>query len=125
MQNRFAALLDPLALTLDDGFVFVEKQACFEVLAFRAALDGFSARKGRIVAGEAYDQIVLHGDEESRAARIALPASASAQLIVDPAAFVAVHADYVKTAKFGHARAKLDIDAAARHIRRDRHRAAF
>ena len=59
-------------------------------------------------------------DEELRAARIALPAGAAAQLVVDPPALVPVRADHVQTAELRDAWPELDVDAAAGHVRGDR-----
>ena len=54
---------------------------------------------------------------------IALAARAAAQLMVDAPALVAVRSDHVQPAAVGHAVAQPDVDAAARHVRGDRHRA--
>ena len=73
------------------------------------------------VAGEQAHEIVLPGEVEARLAGIALTAGAAAQLVVDPAGLVALGAEHVEAAELAHRVVDLDVDAAARHVRRDRH----
>ena len=51
------------------------------------------------LAAEDAQQVVLQGQIESRAARIALAAGASSQLIIDAAGFVPLRADDVQAAQ--------------------------
>src|SRR5581483_7143889 len=60
-----------------------------------------------------------------RAAGVALAAGTTAKLVVDAARLVALGAEHVQAADLAHAFAELDVDAAARHVRRDRHRAGL
>ena len=70
-------------------------------------------------------QIVLERDEEFRAAGVALAGTAAAQLAVDAAGFVALRAEHEEAAELAHALAELDVGAAPRHVRGDRHGAAL
>src|SRR6516164_3116915 len=54
------------------------------------------------VRGEAGDQLVLHADEEHRAAGIALPAGPPAELVVHAGALVPACADDVEAAQLRH-----------------------
>ena len=55
-------------------------------------------RPGDAVRGEPLHQVVLEGQVEARRARVALAAGAAAELVVDPAAVVALGADDVEAA---------------------------
>src|SRR6266511_1439356 len=75
------------------------------------------------VAGEEAHEFVFAREIEARLACVALAARAATELVVDPARLVAFGAEHVETARFEHALAELDVDAAAGHVRRDRDRA--
>src|SRR5918995_295066 len=75
------------------------------------------------VAREQAHELVLAGEGEARLAGVALAARAAAKLVVDAARLVALGAEHVEAAGLTHAVAELDVDAAARHVRRDRDRA--
>ena len=77
------------------------------------------------VAGEQAHEIVLAREVEARLAGVALAAGAAAELVVDAARLVALGAEHVEAAELAHAVVDLDVDAAARHVRRDRDRAAL
>ena len=121
-QHLTALLIDQLALLVHDVIVLQHVLADFVVAAFHALLGVFDLagqqlciQRGILVhaqaggehlhpfAAEDAQQIVLHGDEELAAARIALTAGAAAQLIVDAAAFVALGAQDVQAAQGNHA----------------------
>src|SRR5439155_16622571 len=70
-------------------------------------------------------EVVVAGEVEASLARIALAAGAAAQLVVDAARLVALGAEDVEPAELAHALAELDVDAAAGHVRRDRHGAGL
>ena len=72
------------------------------------------------VAREQAHEVVLAGEVEARLAGVALAAGAAAQLVVDPAGLVALGAEHVEAAELAHRVVDLDVDAAARHVRRDR-----
>ena len=76
------------------------------------------------VACEQADEVVAAGEVEARLAGVALAAGAAAELVVDPARLVALGAEDVQAAELADLVVDLDVDAAARHVRRDRHRAA-
>ncbi len=69
-------------------------------------------------------QIVVQGEILAEGAGVALPAAAPDQLAVDAAGVVHLGADHVQPAELLHAVAKLDVGAAAGHVRRDGHLAA-
>src|SRR5581483_9654086 len=75
------------------------------------------------LAREEADEVVLPGEVEPGLAGIALTAGAAAQLVVDAPRLVALGAEDVEAAEPAHRVVDLDVDAAARHVRRDRHRA--
>ena len=75
------------------------------------------------VAGEQAHEVVRAGEVEARLARVALAARAAAQLVVDAACLVPLGAEHVEAAELAHLVVDLDVDAAARHVRRDRDRA--
>src|SRR5687767_1318642 len=75
------------------------------------------------VAREQAHELVLAGEVEARLAGVALATRAAAKLVVDAARLVALGAEHVEAAGLPHPLAELDVDAAARHVRRDRHRA--
>ncbi len=75
------------------------------------------------LGAEKAHQLIVERDVEARRARIALTAGTAAQLVVDASRLVALGADDVQAADRGHAFAELDVDAAAGHVGRDRHRA--
>src|SRR5579862_4717438 len=77
------------------------------------------------VAGEQAHEIVLAGEVEARLAGVALAAGAAAKLVVDAPRLVPLGREHVQAAELRHALAELDVDAATRHVRRDRHRAAL
>ncbi len=52
---------------------------------------------------KAHHQLVFHGNEEARAARVALARRPAAQLVVDPAGLVPGAADHVQPAQLAHA----------------------
>src|SRR5439155_14190139 len=74
------------------------------------------------VAGEEPDELVLAGEVEARLAGVALTARAAAELVVDPPRLVALRAEHIEPAELGDSFTKLDVDAAAGHVRRDRDR---
>ena len=119
-QHALTALGNLLPLPFDDGLVLAQKEAAAQTLPLGHALQVVTRRQLR--AGPVRvldDQRILERHEELRAARIALPAGASAQLSIDPAALVPVGADHVQAAELGDAGAETDIDAAAGHVRRN------
>ncbi len=75
------------------------------------------------VAREQAHELVLAGEVEARLAGVALASRAAAKLVVDAARLVALGAEHVEASGFAHALAELDVDAAARHVGRDRDRA--
>ena len=75
------------------------------------------------VAGEQAHEVVLAREVEARLAGVALAARAAAELVVDPARLVALGAEHVEAAELAHPVVDLDVDAAAGHVGRDRHRA--
>src|SRR5581483_9772827 len=77
------------------------------------------------VACEEADEIILAREVEARLAGIALTPGSAAQLVVDPAGLVPLGAEHVEPAELAHAVAELDVDAAARHVGGDRHRAGL
>ena len=77
------------------------------------------------VRAEQAHQIVFERDEKVRGTGIALARATAAQLAVDAAGFVALGADHVQAAEFGHARPEFNVGAAAGHVRGDGHRAAL
>src|SRR5581483_3154661 len=77
------------------------------------------------VADEQAHEVILAGEVETRLARVALAAGAAAKLVVDPAGLVPLGAEHVEAAELAHAVAELDVDAAAGHVRRDRHGAGL
>ena len=74
------------------------------------------------VAGEEPHEVVPAGEVEARLAGVALAARPAAQLVVDPACLVPLGAEDVEAAERAHRVVDLDVDAAARHVRRDRDR---
>src|SRR5256886_5610918 len=68
-------------------------------------------------------QVVLQRDEESAGARVALAPGATAQLVVDAAALVALGANDVQALDIGDAGPEHDVGAAAGHVHRDYYRA--
>src|SRR5262249_27070196 len=72
------------------------------------------------LAREQTDEVVLAGEVEARLARIALTAGGAAQLVVDAARLVALGSEHVQAAEVDDAVAELDVDASARHVRRNR-----
>jgi hypothetical protein len=65
--------------------------------------EAFHHRGHAVGGGEVAHQVVLEGDEELRAAGVALAGAAAAELAVDAARFVAFGADDEEAAEFGHA----------------------
>src|SRR5262245_16521203 len=73
------------------------------------------------VAGEQAHEVVLAREVKPRLAGVALTAGAAAQLVVDAAGLVALGAEDVQAAQLAYLVVDLDVDAAARHVRGDRH----
>ena len=59
--------------------------------------------RGQLLARKDAHQLVVEGEEEAGAARIALAASTAAQLVVDSAGVVAFRADHMQSAGFAYA----------------------
>ena len=76
------------------------------------------------IACEQADEVVAAREVEARRAGVALATGAAAQLVVDPARLVALGAEDVQAAERADLVVDLDVDAAACHVRRDRHRPA-
>src|SRR5581483_7468609 len=144
LEHLAALLVDPLAVPVEDVVVLEDVLAHDEVLLLDLLLrtldlPGEDLRLHRLVlrdlealhdpldpvAGEEADEVVLAREVEARLTRVALAAGAAAKLVVDPARLVALGAEDVEAAEVEHAVAELDVDAAARHVRRDRHRAGL
>ena len=142
MQHAVALLVDHLALHVHHVVVLEDVLPLDEVLLLDLLLRVLDlAREDagfhRLVVGqlealhdvvdavacEQAHEIVLAREVEARLARIALAARAAAQLVVDPARLVALGAEHVQAAELAHRVVDLDVDAAARHVRRDRDRA--
>jgi hypothetical protein len=88
------------------------------------------AARQQLLDAVAFQQLVVEGDEETRATGVALASGAPAQLVVDANAFVTVGADDVEAPDREHAlaidlagAAELDVGAAPRHVGGDGHRA--
>ena len=79
----------------------------------------------KVALEEQPHEVVLEREVEFREARVALARAAAAQLPVDAPRLVALGADDVEPAEFADALAEFDVGAAARHVRRDRDRAAL
>jgi len=82
----------------------------------------------RLAGADPRDELVLEAHEELARPRVALTPGAAAELVVDPAAVVAVRADDVQAPERGHAVAlprvrapEDDVGPAARHVGRDGH----
>src|SRR4029450_2446087 len=73
--------------------------------------------------GEQTDDLVLARKVVARLAGVALTTGAAAELVVDPSRLVSLRAEDVKAAELAHALGELDVDAATRHVGRDRDRA--
>src|SRR5207245_8815236 len=80
---------------------------------------------GDALRGEDADEVVLERAVEARGARVALAAGTPAELVVDTAGLVALGADDVEAALRHHAGPEEGVDAAAGHVRRERHRAVL
>src|SRR5256712_5711279 len=80
---------------------------------------------GDALRGEDADEVVLERAVEARGARVALAAGTPAELVVDTAGLVALGADDVEAALRDDAGPQEDVDAAAGHVRRERHRAVL
>ena len=142
LEHLPALRVDDLALRVQDVVVLEDVLARDEVLLLDLLLGVLDllreqARLHRLVvrdlealhdpvdpvAGEQADELVLAGQVEPGLAGVALAARAAAQLVVDAPRLVALGAEHVEAAELGHALGELDVDAAARHVRRDRDRA--
>src|SRR5437867_12615851 len=76
-----------------------------------------------IGCAEIAHQIVFETDIEPRCARIALARATSTQLAIDSARLVALRPDHHQSTAFYNAGPKLNIGAAAGHVRCNRNRA--
>src|SRR5580692_10998261 len=117
-ERGAANSVNRLALLVHHVVVFEEVFARVEVLRFdrflcvfdaagdEAGLDGYAfghteaEHEGfHAFAAEDAHEIVFEGKEEARGARVALPAGASTELVIDAARFVAFGAENMQTAK--------------------------
>jgi hypothetical protein len=119
LKYRLAIRMNPVALAFDGQIIPVQELALVQVLALHKALNG-----SRVVAEPNVEVAILHhqrvfqGDKETRAPQIALPAGASAKLVVDATALVPVRADYVQAPQPSHSLAEANVRAPSRHVRR-------
>ncbi len=143
LQDLPAFAVDDLALLVHDVVVLENRLANLVVVVLDFALRALDRARDHLGfdrslvgeadhlhhalnalgAEEAHD-FIFERDVEARRARIALTAGAAAQLVVDPARFVPFRADDVQAADIGDTFAELDVDAATRHVGRDRNGAA-
>ena len=142
LEHAAALRVDDLALLVEHVVVLEHLLAHVEVHLLDALLGALDALRQHLVldrlilaraelvedrvdavAREEAHELILGREEEARLARVALAAGAAAQLVVDAARLVALGADHVQAALVDHAVAELDVDAAARHVGRDRDRA--
>src|SRR5437762_4199323 len=65
------------------------------------------------------DHVIVERHVLPHGAGVALAAAAAHKLAVDAGRIVQLGANYLETAYFGYARAKLNVGAAARHVRGD------
>jgi hypothetical protein len=84
------------------GFDRLVEPRVLERLALLHA-EALHHRGHAVGGGEVAHQVVLEGDEELRAAGVALAGAAAAELAVDAAGFVALGADDEEAAEFGDA----------------------
>ena len=143
LKDASAQFVDNRPLTVHHVVVFERPLAHGEVLLFDAPLGGLDGLvqpavlhhlaflqteplhdARQLLRAEEPHQRILERDEELARTGVALTRTAAAQLAVDSPRLVAFRADDVQTAEVGHALAELDVRAAPRHVRRDRHRAA-
>ena len=113
-------------MSLDRPFIFPQKKPDIEVCSLGNLLHGFRrvVEAVRILAKALHD-IVFKRNDKLRTAWITLPAGTTAKLKIDTAAFMPIGSDDMQSSNLGDAIAQSDIDAATRHIRGNRHRAAF
>jgi hypothetical protein len=103
-----------------------QKPASVEVLPFDDPLDALRiVRILRIVDAVLHEQVILQGNEKTRAAGVALTSGAAPKLVVDAAALVPVCADHIQAAEGGHTVTQSDIRSAPSHIGGYRYGAAF
>ncbi len=118
LEHLVAQLVDFLALVVGDVVVLQQLLADIEVAALDLALRRFDRARddagldrfalghlqavhdrAHAVAGEDAQQLVVQRQIEARRTRVALAAGAAAQLVVDPARFVALGADDMQAAR--------------------------
>src|SRR5262249_16527258 len=120
-ERGHAPLLQRVALFLDQRRVSSQGFADFIILSLHDPLQSFDLvadgmmldrlvrrggadfRRDQPVNAEARHQVVFKADEETRRARVALPAGAPAKLVVYAPALVTIGSDDVKPAEFNDA----------------------
>src|SRR5262249_36015508 len=112
LSNQIIALLHPLLRRLD-GLI---EPSMLKLLTFFKTKALHDLRHP-ISRAKIAHQIVFETDIEPRRSRVALPRATAAQLSIDSARLVAFSANYLQAAELCYARAKLNIGAAAGHVR--------
>ena len=115
VQHALAPNVVALFDALLGGFHRLVEPRMLEGLAFLHA-EAFHHGGHAVRRSEIAHQVVFEGDEELRAARVALAGATAAELAVDAAGFVALGADDEQAAGFRHALAEFDVGAAAGHV---------
>ncbi|MNV69376.1 hypothetical protein D3C71_1622830 [compost metagenome] len=142
LQNFAALLVDNFALLVHDVVILQDDFADVEVIAFdpllrrfysagnHPALDRLIFFKAKsfhhiqhIVSTKTFHQLVAQRQIELCGTRVALTSRTSAQLVIDPARFMALSADDMQAANLGYAFTEDYVGAASRHVSRNGHRA--